>query len=263
MSQTEILYPYSSVAIAITLFFAMLLFNEIGFRVGRFVQEHTDSEVKALTGSIQVSVLGLLALMLGFTFSMSMQRYDDRSMALIEEANAIGTTQLRVRLLPQQYQDGAQELLGKYIDVRISMGKIALTHQTQRREYNQQVSALQQELWALAVKATDDDPRAVTTGAFVQSLNAMIDAQGKRNALQEMHVPETVLFLLFIVFIASGGMMGYSGGLSEKRIIAPVVLVSLLVTLIVFIIIDLDRPKRGLIQVNQSPLLELQQSMLK
>ena len=75
-------------------------------------------------------------------------------------------------------------------------------------------------------------------------------------------MPETVLLLLFIVFIASGGMMGYSGGLSGKRIIAPVVLVSLLVTLIVFIIIDLDRPKRGLIQVNQSPLLELQQSTL-
>ena len=262
MSQTEILYPYSSVAIAITLFFAMLLFNEIGFRVGRFVQEHTDSEVKALTGSIQASVLGLLALMLGFTFSMSMQRYDGRSMALIEEANAIGTTQLRLRLLPHQYQDDAQVLLGRYLDARVAMGKIALTNKAQRAQYNQQVSTLQQELWALAVQATDDDPRAVTTGAFVQSLNAMIDAQGKRNALQEMHVPETVLLLLFIVFISSGAMMGYSGGLSGKRIIAPVMLVSLLVTLIVFIIIDIDRPKRGLIQVNQAPLLELRHSTL-
>ncbi len=128
MSQTELLYPYSSVAIAITLFLAMLLFNEIGYQVGRFVQEHTDSEVKTLTGSIQASVLGLLALMLGFTFSMSMQRYDSRSMALIEEANAIGTTLLRVRLLPQQYQDDARELLGKYVEIRVAMGKIALTH---------------------------------------------------------------------------------------------------------------------------------------
>lgn len=263
MNQIEILYPYSSVAIAMTLFLAMLLCNELGFQIGRFVQEHTDSEVKTLTGSIQASVLGLLALMLGFTFSMSMQRYDDRSMALIEEANTIGTTQLRTRLLPQQYRDEVKQLLGKYIEVRIAMGKIALTNQARRSEYNQQVATLQQELWALAVEATNDDPRAVTTGAFVQSLNALIDAQGKRNALQEMHVPETVLFLLFIVFIASGGMMGYSGGLSEKRIIAPVVLVSLLVTLIVFIIIDLDRPKRGLIQVNQAPLLELRQSALQ
>lgn len=258
MSQIEILYPYSSVAIAITLFFSMLVFNECGFQVGRFVQSHTDTEVKTLTGSIQASVLGLLALMLGFTFSMSMQRYDSRSMALIEEANAIGTAALRVRLLPQEFQDEAQALLNDYIKERVAMGKIALTDRSRRREYAQQVSGLQTQLWDLAVSATAADPRAVTTGAFVQSLNSMIDAQGERTALQEMHVPETVLFLLFIVFIASGGMMGYSGGLSGKRIIAPVVLVSLLVTLIVFIIIDLDRPKRGLIQVNQSPLLELQ-----
>ncbi|MEZ5502438.1 MAG: hypothetical protein R3E50_07160 [Halioglobus sp.] len=258
MNQTELLYPYSSIAIAATLFIAMLLFNETGFQIGRFVQKHTDNEIKTLTGSIQASVLGLLALMLGFTFSMSMQRYDSRSMALIDEANAIGTATLRVRLLPPEFQDRARDQLKQYIDLRVAMGRVPLNRHEQRQEYNEEVGALQHALWSLAVEATNADPRAVTTGAYVQSLNAVIDAQGRRNALQEMHVPETVLFLLFVVFIASGGMMGYSGGLSGKRIIAPVVLVALLVTLIVFIIIDLDRPKRGLIQVDQSALLELQ-----
>jgi hypothetical protein len=62
MSHTEILYPFSSIAIALALFWTMLLFNEIGFRVGRFVQEHTDNAIMTLTGSIQASVLGLLAL---------------------------------------------------------------------------------------------------------------------------------------------------------------------------------------------------------
>lgn len=261
MNQIEYLYACSSVYIAITLFLAMLLFNEVGFQAGRFVQQRTDNEVKTLTGSIQGSVLGLLALMLGFTFSMAMQRYDSRNMALIDEANAIGTAVLRVKLLPQEYQDDMQALIRKYIDVRVAMGNIALTDSALRSEYSNKVAALQHDLWSLAVLATDNDPRAVTTGAFVQSLNAAIDAQGKRNALQQMHVPETVLLLLFLVLLASGGMIGYSGGLSGKRIIAPVVLVSLLVTLIVFIIIDLDRPKRGLILVNQSPLLELQHSM--
>lgn len=261
MAQTEILYPHSSVAIASGLFLSMLLCNELGFRVGRFVQEHTDNEVKALTGSIQASVLGLLALMLGFTFSMAMQRYDSRNMALIAEANAIGTTLLRVRLLPPAHQEEANRLMKSYIDKRVGMGKIDLAHMAERNEYTNQLSDLEEQLWTLAVKATTEDPRAVTTGAFVQSLNALLDARGERSALQEMHVPEAVLLLLFIVFIASGGMMGYSGGLSGKRIIAPVVLVSLLVTLIVFIIIDLDRPKRGLIQVDQSPLLELQHSV--
>ena len=101
----------------------------------------------------------------------------------------------------------------------------------------------------------------MTTGVFVKSLNDVIDMQGKRSALLRMHVPETVLLLLFIVFISAGGMMGYSGGLSGKRIVAPVVLVSLLITLIVFLIIDLDRPRRGLIQVNQDAMLELRRSM--
>ena len=235
----------------------MLLFNEMGYQLGRFVQKQPDSEMKTLTSSIQASILGLLALMLGFTFSMSMQRYDGRSMALIDEANAIGTTFLRVRLLPQEFQGGAKASLRQYVDLRVEMGRISLENDEVRRKYSQQVSDVQHNLWALAVEATNTDPRAVTTGAFVQSLNAMIDSQGKRNALQERHVPETVLILLFIVFISSGGMMGYTGGLSGKRIIAPVVLVSLLLTLIVFIIIDIDRPKPGFIQVDQSSLLEL------
>lgn len=74
----------------------------------------------------------------------------------------------------------------------------------------------------------------------------------------QMHVPEVVLYLLFLVFIASGGILGYSSGLSGKRVMSPTMMVSFLIALIVFIIIDLDRPKRGLIQVNQGPMQTLQ-----
>ncbi len=258
MYEEELLYGYSSIAIAITLFIAIVLFNELGFRAGRFVQSRTDNEVKALTGSIQASILGLLALLLGFTFSMSMQRYDNRSMALIDEANAIGTAVLRIQLLPVEQQQQANRLFKEYIDLRVSIGKLDLTRQDERDAYNNKITTLQSELWALAIAATNIDPRPVTTGAFVKSLNDVIDAQGKRNALLQMHVPEVVLILLFIVFISSGGIMGYSAGLSGKRMVAPIILVSLLITLIVFIIIDLDRPKRGLIQVNQGVMSELQ-----
>ena len=251
MDQQELLYGYSSIAIATALFFAIVIFNEFGFRTGRFVQSRTDDEIKTLTGSIQASILGLLALLLGFTFSMSMQRYDNRSMALIDEANTIGTAVLRIQLLPESYRTEASQLFQEYINLRVAIGKINLTKTEERNNYNQQISSIQNKLWTLAISATNDDPRAVTTGAFVKSLNDVIDSQGKRNALLQMHVPEVVLILLFIVFISSGGIMGYSAGLSGKRMIAPIILVSLLITLIVFIIIDLDRPKRGLIQVDQ------------
>ena len=75
-----------------------------------------------------------------------------------------------------------------------------------------------------------------------------------------MHVPEVVLLLLFVVFISTGGMIGYSTGLSGKRVVIPTILVSFLISLIVFIIIDLDRPKRGLIQVDQGIMIELKES---
>lgn len=261
MYEHELLYGFGSVAIAVALFITIIIFNEIGFRSGRFIQSHTDSDVKVLTGSIQASILGLLALLLGFTFSMSMQRYDNRSMALIDEANAIGTAVLRVQLLPEKYRKDASELFQEYVNLRVSIGKLDLTKLEERNDYNTRISDLQSALWSLAISATNDDPRPVTTGAFVKSLNDVIDSQGKRNALLQMHVPEVVLVLLFIVFISSGGIMGYSAGLSGKRVIAPIILVSLLITLIVFIIIDLDRPKRGLIQVNQGVMTELLDSV--
>lgn len=257
MNQQEILYGYSSIAIVAVLFIAIVLFNEMGFRAGRFIQSRTDSEVKSLTGSIQASVLGLLALLLGFTFSMSMQRYDNRSMALIDEANAIGTAVLRVQLMPEEFREKASELFKEYIQLRVEIGQIDLTEIEERDIYNKKIADLQNQLWQLAISATDADPRPAKTGAFVKSLNDVIDSQGKRNALLQMQVPEVVLLLLFIVFISSGGFMGYSAGLSGKRIIAPIVLVTLLITLIVFIIIDLDRPKRGLIQVNQIVMVDL------
>ncbi|MDP2031371.1 MAG: hypothetical protein Q8K12_17185 [Thiobacillus sp.] len=94
MNSQEFLYSHSRVAITVLVFVLILLLNEIGFHIGRFLQGQTSNEIKSLTGSIQASILGLLVL-LGFTFSMSMQRYDHRNQALIEEANDIGTTVLR------------------------------------------------------------------------------------------------------------------------------------------------------------------------
>lgn len=263
MNQHEILYGYSSIAIVCLLFISIVLLNEVGFRLGRFVQARTDSEIKSLTGSIQASILGLLALLLGFTFSMSMQRYDNRSMAIIDEANSIGTAVLRIQLLPEQFRDEAKTLFNEYIQLRVDIGQLDLTKIEERDAYNKKIENYQNKLWALAIAATDVDARPATTGAFVKSLNDVIDSQGKRNALLQMHVPEVVLFLLFIVFISSGGIMGYSAGLSGKRMFAPIVLISLLITLIVFIIIDLDRPKRGLIQVNQNVMSSLLDSSIK
>lgn len=239
---------------------SVIIFNEIGFLAGKLVQRNTDSEIKILTGSVQASILGLLALILGFSFSLSMQRYDDRSHALIAEANSIGTAVLRAQLLPTKYQSEVEYLLKEYIELRIKMSEINLTKIAEREKFNKKVNIVQNKLWLLATSAAEENPNPVTSGAFISSLNDLIDKQGRRNAFLNLHVPEVVLLVLFAIFVAASGILGYSSGLSGKRIMIPIVLISFLVSMIVFIIIDLDRPKRGLIQIDQSPLLALQVS---
>ena len=117
---------------------------------------------------------------------------------------------------------------------------------------------MQNAIWSLAVDATEADPRAVTSGAFLNALNTMIDSQSRRMALQQMHVPQAVLTMLFMVLLAAASIIGYSSGLSGTRVSAPTAVVGLILCMIIFLIIDLDRPKRGVIQVNQSSLLLLQ-----
>lgn len=256
--QLQLLYDYDGVTIMLALLGCILLLNELGFRFGRFVQDRTDAEIKAFTGAIQASILGLLALLLGFTFSMSMQRYDSCNQAMIAEANAIGNTLMRVQLLPMQHQEPANALLAKYIDIRVALGNLDLSQDQQRREHIARTRELQHELWSLAVEATKEDARAVTTGAFLNSLTELIDNHHKRNALLQIHVPEEVLFVLLIVFVTAGGILGYSGGLSGQRVLVPTTVVALIIALIVFVIIDLDRPMRGLIRVSDANMLELQ-----
>ena len=261
MNQLDYFYATSSITITVSLFILILLLNELCFRAGRYVQDQSDSEIRSLTGAVQAAILGLLALLLGFTFSMSMQRHDDRSHTLIDEVNAIGTALLRVQLLPEELQDEGYDMFREYVDLRVAIGEIDITQREARTKYNQQIGETQNKLWSLAIKATDTDPRPVTTGNFVKSLNDLIDSQGKRNAMLWMHVPVAVLLILYTVFLSSGGIIGYSSGLSGKRILLPTALISLIISLIVFVVIDLDRPKRGLIQIDQTIMVELQEDL--
>ncbi len=251
------MYNFSSLFITGLLFLLIIIGNEGGFRLGRYIQYKTNDELRSLTGSLQASILGLLALLLGFTFSMSMQRYDSRNHALIDEATAISATLLRVQLLDNKYKAEVDQLLDDYIHLRLKVATIDLTQGELRREINAESKALQRELWLMAMQIAEHDPSPLTSGAFLTSLDKMIAAEEKRNALLQLHVPEVVLYLLFVVFISAVGIIGYSSGLTGKRIAAPTILIAFLISMIVFLIIDLDRPKRGLIQVDQSLMREL------
>jgi hypothetical protein len=255
--KTEIMYNVNSLLVVTILLTLILAAYELCFRLGRHYQKITDQEIKVQTNSIQGGILGLLALLLGFTFNMALQRFDSRTHAVIDEANAIGTAILRTQLLPKPYDSTAQVLLQQYVDLRLEISSIDLTLEKDRAAINKRTDVVQNEIWAISIHAAEIDPRPVTTGYFINSLNDMIDARGERSAILQSHVPEVILFLLFIVFIINGALMGYSSGLSLKRAYIPTIMLTVLIVMVVFIIIDLDRPKRGLIKVKQDSLMEL------
>ena len=247
----EIMYNQNSILIVAILFFVILLANEAGYRLGHYYTSKSDEDVKNHTNTIQAGTLGLLALILGFTFNIALQRYNNRSQAVIHEANTIGTALLRTDLLPQPYDSITHDLLQNYIDLRLAVSNTSFAEIDEQHELNDETEKIHKMIWIIAVRAAEVDPRPVTTGYIIDALNSMIDAHGERNALLQLHVPEVILFLLFIVFIMSGALIGYSSGLGKRRTTIPTMMMTFLISLVVFIIIDLDRPKRGVIKVNQ------------
>ncbi len=256
------MYDHNSVLIAGLLFLALAAAIEIGYRLGMRAMSTASDSSKSHINTIQASLLGVLALLLGFTFSISLQRFDKRSEAVIDEANAIGTTYLRTQLLSPALREDARQQLRQYLDLRIASGAIALANPAARQTLLDQAADRQSSLWQLAVLAAEADSRPVTSGLYIQALNELIDAYGRRDAALNRHVPEVVLFLLFATFLLTSTIVGYSAGLAGHRAtFVTYVMISLIVVL-VFIIVDLDRPRRGLIQVDQTSLYDLRATMV-
>jgi len=256
----EIMYSQSSVLIVLGLFIFMLLAMEIGFRSGRRKQASV-AEAITQANSVLVSMLGLLALLLAFTFSAALQRYEDRSQTVVAEANAIGTTYLRARLLPGGMPDEVQALLRQYLDVRIQEGHVDSTEPELHESLLHQAKLMEARLWSLAVKAAELDKSVVTSGLFIQSLNELIDTSTTRNASLNRQVPEIVLLLMIATIVLTTATLGYASGIAGHRVTLAAFVLLILIALVVYLIIDLDRPRRGVIQVSHESMLSLQQTI--
>lgn len=254
----EIMYSQSSVLVVFGLFILILFAMEIGFRSGRR-QKRRATEAITQANAVLASMLGLLALLLAFTFSASLQRYDDRSKTVVAEANAIGTTYLRARLLPGEMQDEVQALLRQYLDIRIQEGYVDSTKPELHELLLHQAKLMEGQLWNHAVRAAELDGRPVTSGLFIHSLNELIDSSGIRNAALNRHVPEIVLFLMFATIVLTTATLGYASGIAGHRVTLAAFVLTVLIALVVYLIIDLDRPRRGPIQVSHESMLSLQQ----
>ncbi|WP_162058850.1 hypothetical protein [Undibacterium sp. KW1] len=257
----EFMYGQSTALIVFLLLACMLIATELAYRNGLRKQMVANDAAKSQINTLQASMLGLLALLLSFAFSLALQRFDERNQSVVNEANAIGTTYLRTQLLPLSVREHTQTMLKQYIDLRVEEGQVSLADVEKRDVLIKKTSQISDQLWALAMKSVELDKSAVTTGMFVQSLNDTIDAFGKRDAGLQRHVPETVVLLLLITIIMTAATIGYASGLTGQRAVFATLALQILISMAVFLTIDLDRPRRGFIQVSQLSMLNLQQSV--
>jgi hypothetical protein len=181
-----------------------------------------------------------------------------RRQAVLEEANAIGTTYLRARLLPEPQQTEVARLLREYVEVRlrgVQEGNVA--------EAVTRSEELHEKIWAKAVEASKNkDANAVLTGAFIQSLNEVIDLHTKRVQVGTRgRVPVTIWVGLFGLAVLGMGAEGYRAGLAATRRSPVMAAMILAFAGVLFLIADLDRPGEGFINVSQHALVDLHKSM--
>ena len=226
---------------------------EIGFRVGRWYQERTPEEKEGPTGMLVGSLLALMAFLLAVTMGMASDRFDTRRSLVLEAANSIGTTYLRAGFLPEPADEEVRDLLREYAPLRVNSGDQAelLANFARSQE-------ILDELWAITEELEPTEGDRPTFALFVDALNATIDLHETRiAAVIYARVPETVLLLLVLGSALTLGMVGYSAGLTRRR--SPITAVVLVIVLgaVITMIVDLDRPRDGFLQVSQQPLLDL------
>jgi hypothetical protein len=223
---------------------------ELGAWIGRRRRPSQKSEEMAiLTGS----ALGLLALLLAFSLSHALSRYEARRVLVLEEANAIGSTANFAMMLPKQAQPEIRSLLRDYAEVRIGFRRPYDPAKLERDVARSR--EILDQLWRQAVAFSD--PQSLSVNRFVMSLDDLTKLQEQRLISAQYTVPSAALLMLLGVAFVAIGFTGYQSGLTESRLHAPTVLTAVTIAVVIVLVVDLDQPARGLIRVPVQALVDV------
>jgi hypothetical protein len=240
---------------------ALLVLAEIGYRVGLRLYATQDEARRSQIGGVQGAVLGLMGLLLGFSFSMAVSRFEARRDMVLKESNAVGTTWLRAGLLPEAQRARTKELLRRFVDIRIEY---------QNKSYDpvmlaeglQKSGEVENALWVEAEAAAREAPTPITA-TFIVALNEMIDTSAERITTHRNRIPGAVWALLLVVSACGCLISAYGSGAQGARSGFTEVLLPLLIAVVILFIFDLLHTHQGLVSIDQQPMLDLQKSMMQ
>jgi hypothetical protein len=244
------------------LFVGMLALGEFGRRLGERRRERDPQGSPPGSGVVDGAVFALLGLLVAFTFSSAAARFDARRQLIVEEANAIGTAWLRLDVLPAEAREPLRDLFRSYLDSRLHVyANVDDVEATQRALAHS--ADLQSEIWRRSVAACErpDGQRAIVV--LLPALNEMFDITTTRTMATRFHQPEIIFALLVGLGLICALLAGYSIGQGGRRSWAHLIGFAAVIAFTVYVIIDLEYPRRGLIRVDSRDevLRELRASM--
>jgi hypothetical protein len=229
--------------------------TEWAWRVGRRRGAARDERVSVEPATALLAVLGLL---LAFSVSMAVERYDAREQLVIEEANAIGSAELRAHFLPDTARTRSRALFEHYLDRRLRWSEGARDEATQERLL-WEAGDDQNQLWQIAVESGTSSPTPVFA-LYESGLDQMIDVAARRAHVRSNRIPAPVLWLLIAITLLANGLFAAVLGHNKKRDTLDLHLLAFATWLVVALVADLDGPRHGLVQISQEPFRRLQQA---
>jgi hypothetical protein len=227
--------------------------------LGRLAQpdlKNTDTKDASGEGYTVSAILGLLALLTGFTFSLAIERFEARRDLVLEHANATGTAYLRIQLLPEPHRARLSGLIVQYTDNAVAL---AAAPPGKTAALLAQDDAILTSLWAATAAGYDSIKPLPFSASFIASINSLIDMDGARRAARSAHIPRAVFAVLLIYLIGTAGVLGYA--LRSRRGLSAAAFLLLLLTLSQLLILDIDRPTTGSIKESQGPMEDLRASL--
>jgi hypothetical protein len=253
----KIFFSQWIVLIVVSLF--LLALAEAGYRIGYSLHCKDEEAAGGQSGSVQGAVLGLLGLLLGFTFAMAAARLEDRRGLLVSEANSIGTTWLRADFLQEPHKQEVKKLLIRYTQIKVDFFQAKSDREALRNSAGE-IAQIHTQLWNHSTAAAAASPTPITA-SFITTLNETIDIDATRKAAIRNQVPGAVWTLLLVLAACGAWASGYSGGTTGIRSSFNQYAFPILIAVVITLITDIAQPRKGFVSINREPLTDLLKSM--